>query len=452
MSARSLLALLGQPPTNQRVAALKRIIPPSLVQQVLRQTGHAQRHCPTLPFWLVVWLVIGMGLFARDSFRIIFKHLQPYQPGCTPASNTIAQARLALGLLPMRLLSRAVVKLLCAADTPGAFYNGLRLMAIDGFVLDLADTPANERAFGRPASGYAAGAFPQARVLGLCETGSHAFFRWLVKPCRRGESSMVPYLLGWLEPDMLLLWDRNLLSFRNVTQVLSRQAHLLARARGNLIFEPIKQLADGSYLAKMYRTPADRKKDKGGVVVRIIEYTLNDPGRPSKQKTHRLLTTLLDAEVYPAVELVELYHERWEEELSIDELKTHQKERPTLRSKTPLGVVQEIEGLLLAHYAVRALMYQAAGERGVAPRGLSFTGALKILRLRLAEVPKGRAAARRWWERLLLEVGEEQLPARRERINPRVIKKKISHWPKKRPQHLKPPRPTMPFRESIVIT
>jgi hypothetical protein len=211
-------------------------------------------------------------------------------------------------------------------------------------------------------------------------------------------------------------------------------------------------LKDGSYLAKLYRTPADRKKDKGGIAVRVIEYALSDPGRPTKEKKHRLLTTLLDAQAHPAVELVELYHERWEQELSIDELKTHQRERPVLRSKAPLGVAQEVEGLLLAHHAVRAVMHEAARQRGLAPRRLSFVGALKVIRLRLAEAPKGRVGHRRWWERLVLEVGEEQLPPRRDRINPRVIKKKISFWPKKRPHHRNPPRPTMPFRQSIVIT
>jgi hypothetical protein len=452
MSARAVFGLLQHRPTEQRVAALKRIIPLPVVQRALRQSRRGERHCPRLPLWLVVWLVIGTGLFARDSFRIIFKRLQPFVPGATPQGSTIAQARLALALLPLRLLARAVVKLLCGPGTPGAFHKGLRLMAIDGFVLDLPDTPANERAFGRPGSGRSPGAFPQARVLGLCETGSHAFYRWLLKPCRRGEVGMAAHLLGQLEAGMLLLWDRNFLSFKNVTQVLSRQAHLLARIKRHLIFEPIEELADGSCLAKLYRTPKDRKGGVGGVVVRIIQYTLNDPGRPTKEKAHRLLTTLLDADAYPAAELVELYHERWEEELSIDELKTHQKERPTLRSKTPLGVTQEVEGLMLAHYAVRAVMYQAACQAGVAPRRLSFVGALKILRLRLAEAPAGRAALERWWQGLLLEVGEERLPPRRNRINPRVIKKKMSSWPKKRPHHRNPPQPTMPFRESILIT
>ena len=452
MSARSLLGLIEHQPTDQRIAALKRVISQSTVTAALEQSGRAGRHCPRLPLWLTVWLVIGMGLFGADGLRAVFKRLQPYRPGATPGGNTIAQSRLALGLLVFRLLARMVVGLLCDEDTPGAFYQGMRLMAVDGFVLDLPDTPDNERAFGRPKSGRSPGAFPQARVLALCEVGSHAFWRWSVKPFWRGEATMAGHLLRQLERGMLVLFDRNFLSFGNVSQVLDRKAHLLARVASNRILEPIEVLADGSYLAKTYKTEYDRKKGREGVVVRVIQYELTDPNRPSKEKVHRLVTTLLDAEAYPALDLVELYHQRWEEELSIDELKTHQKERPVLRSKTPLGVVQEIEGLMLAHYCVRAVMYQAARERGLDPRRLSFVGTLRILRMRLQEAPRSRAALERWWEELLMEVGEEEIPPRRDRVNPRVIKKQVSAWPKKRPHHRNPPRPCMPFRDSILIT
>src|SRR5262249_40733043 len=346
----------------------------------LRHCGRAGRICPRLPLWLTVWLVLGMGLFGNDSLRAIFKRLQPYRPAATPNSNTITHSRLALGLLVFRILARLVVNLLCQPDTPGAFYQGMRLMAIDGFVLDLADTPQNDRAFGRPKSGRSPGAFPQARVVALCEVGSHAFWRWTVKPCWRGEATMAHHLLGRLEPGMLVLLDRNLLSCRNLSQVLAREAHLLARVPRNRVLEPVQELADGSYLARTYRTEYDRKKGKNGTVVRVIEYTLCDPQRPSKEKVHRLVTTLTDAEAYPALDLVELYHQRWEEELSIDELKTHQKERPVLRSQTPRGVAQEIERLMLAHYCARAVMCEAAGERGVHPRRVESGGKMRGLR------------------------------------------------------------------------
>ena len=164
-----------------------------------------------------------------------------------------------------------------------------------------------------------------------------------------------------------------------------------------------------------------------------------------------MLTTLRDASRHPARRLITLYHERWEEELTIDEVKTHQCERPVLRSQTPAGVVQEVYGLLLGHYVVRTLMAEAAQKAEVSPRQLSFTGTLKILRCRLPQCPASAAGRRRWYEDLLAEVAEEVLEPRRERINPRVIKRKMSNWEKKRPEHAHYPQPTKKFRQSIVM-
>jgi hypothetical protein len=328
-------------------------------------------------------------------------------------------------------------------------------MGLDGFVLDVADTPANDNAFGRPGSGRAKAAFPQVRILALCELGSHSFYRWQLKPCRRGESKMTRVLLRHLEADMLLLWDRNFFSYKHLEQIKKRHAQLLARVKSNLILEPTAVLEDGSYLSKVYPSARHRERDEGGIEVRVIEYTLEGTGHSDDGKVHRLLTTLLDAKEHPAKELILLYHERWEEELAIDEVKTHLRERPVLRSQTPALVVQEIEGLLLAHFAVRALMQEAAQRQELDPDRLSFTATLKILRCRLPEVPKNpkdKAGRKRWWEDLVAEVSEQVLPPRRHRINPRVIKRKMSNWKKKRPCHRKHPQPTKPFRDSIVIT
>lgn len=262
---------------------------------------------------------------------------------------------------------------------------------------------------------------------------------------------MAPHLLRGLTADMLLLCDRGFLSYRTVTRVRQRQAHLLARIKKNLIFKPLQRLCDGSYLAKLYRSPAHRRRDEGGIRVRIIEYTFADAGRPGSGQKHRLLTTLLDPRRHSARRLIVLYHERWEEELTIDELKTHQRQRPVLRSETPAGVVQEIYGLLLAHYVVRKLMCEASQQAGVGPRQLSFVATLKILRCRLPECPKSARARRQWYANLLAEVAEQILEPRRERINPRVIKRKMSNWRKKRPEHRRHPQPTKKFRQSIVM-
>ena len=444
-------AALASWPTGERLRALQRIIPRAQVEAVLAQTGHDRAICTRLPGWFMVWFVIALGLCCRDCYRQLFRWLQPFRPGAVPGRSTLCEARQRLGIAPLRVLAERVICLLGQPSTPGAFYRGMRTMALDGSVLDVADTPANEHAFGRPGSGRAPGAFPQVRLLALCETGSHVLWRFLLKPLRHGEVSMAPFLLRFLQEDMLLLWDRNFLNYTTLSAVLQRQAHLLARIRSNLIFEPIQVLPDGSYLSKLYRSSADRRRDHDGIVVRIIEYTLDDPNRPGAGERHRLLTTLLDAELDPATTLVCLYHERWEEELTLDELKTHQRERPVLRSQTPAGVVQEVYGLLLAHYLVRVLMHEAAATQDLDPRRLSFTATLKILRCRLPECPAGEHGLSRWYHLLVQEIAEEVIEPRRNRINPRVIKRKMSKWPKKRPLHRLFPQPTKPFEQAIVM-
>ncbi len=262
---------------------------------------------------------------------------------------------------------------------------------------------------------------------------------------------MARYLLRFVQEDMLLLWDRHFLTDATFSAVRKRGAHLLVRITADRIFEPIEVLADGSYLAKLYRTRADRLRDRNGVGVRIIEYTLNDPTRADGAERHRLLTTLLDPELDPATTLICLYHERWEEELAIDELKTHQRERPVLRSQTPAGVLQEVYGLMLAHYLVRVLMQEAAATQNLDPQRMSFTATLKILRCRLPECPASQRGGQRWYRLLVQEVAEEVIPPRRNRINPRVIKRKMSKWPKKRAKHRHFPQPTKLFEEAIVM-
>jgi len=438
-------------PTRERTRALKRIIPRARIEEVLARTGRSRAHCPRLPGWFMVWFVIALGLFCRDCYRQVFRWLQPFRPNANPPRSTFCEARQRLGVAPIRHLAEDTIRLLGRPETPGAFHRGMRTMALDGFVVDLPDTPANERAFGRPGSGRAPAAFPQARVLALCETGSHVLWRSLIKPCHRGEVTMAHHLLRSLQRDMLLLWDRNFLSYQAVAEVRQRRAHLLARIKSNLIFTPIRVLEDGSYLAKLYRSAADRRRDREGILVRIIEYTFDDPGRPGSGERHRLLTTLLDGAPDPAETLIVLYHERWEEEVTLDELKTHQRERPALRSQTPGGVVQELYGLLLGHYVVRVLMQEAAASRGLDPQRMSFTGALKILRCRLPECPASRRGRGRWYHNLVAKIAEEVLPERRDRVNPRVIKRKMSNWRKKRPEHRHYPQPTKRFAESIVM-
>jgi len=436
----------------ERLRALKRFVSRKAIAMALRRSATPHRYCKMLPRWFVVWFVISIGLFCRDSYRQIFRWLLKYDPHRgTPGRSTFCVARQSVGVAPLWRLSREVIQLLANPDTPHAFYAGMRLMSVDGFVVDVADTPENEHTFGRPGGGRSPGAFPQVRVVCLCEVGTHLLWRFVIKPKRCGEPSMARYLTRFLAENMLLLWDRGFLSYSLVKAVKARKAQLLARVKKDFLFKPIRRLSDGSFLAKMYPSSRHRERDADGILVRIIEYTLDDPGRSGSGERHRLLTTLLDAHKHPAKRLILLYHSRWEEEITIDEFKTHERERPVLRSQTPAGVVQEIYGLLLGHFIIRKLMFIASQLAACAPRDLSFTNTLKILRCRLPEVRRSAPLRSRWLNTLLAEISKERLEPRRNRINPRVIKRKLSYWPKKQQKHRKFPQPTKSFRRSIVI-
>jgi hypothetical protein len=405
-----------------------------------------------------------MGILTDLPYRQVFKACRRLWPGeQTPHRSSLCLARQRLGLAPLRRLFGRVVRLLATPQTPGAFYKGWRLMALDGSVYNVPDSPANAAAFGRPSGGPRGdGAFPQVRKLSLVEVGTHTEVAFVVKGIKEADSSeqrQAPGLFRHLRPDMLLVWDRGFLSYLLWKGVVTQGCQLLARASSWLVL-PVKQaLADGSYLSKLYPRDWDRVKDRHGLVVRVIRYTINDPQRVGHGEEHVLLTTLLDAERYPAKELVLLYHERWEIELVYDEQKTHQNPwrvtKPAdLRSQTPQGVLQELYALSLGHFVVRSVMAQAAAREGLDPDGLSFVGCLQILRCRLPECPdpaSGSFAA--WYEALLGEVSRERTDdaVRRNRINPRVVKVKMSKFKKKRPEHRPVPPLTKTFAESVVM-
>ena len=438
-----------------RLLLLEQVIGPQRVRQALEDTGCFDSRRCRLTREVIFWVVLAMGLLTDLPIRQVFKACRRLRPGeATPHRSSLCLARQRLGLAPVRRLHEQTVRLLATPQTPGAFYKGWRLMALDGSVYNVPDSDANAAAFGRPSGPRGAGAFPQIRKLSLVEVGTHvevAFVAKGIKEPDSGEQRLAPGLFRHLRPDMLLVWDRGFFSYVLWKWVVTQGCQLLARVSSRLVLRPTQPLADGSYLAKMYRSSKHRRKDQDGILLRVIEYTFHDKGRPGSGQIHRLLTTLCDARKDPAKRLIELYHERWEEELAIDELKTHQKQRPVLRSQRPAGVVQEIYGLLLAHFVVRKLMFEAAAKAAVSPRQLSFVGALKILRCRLPEVPRRLAGRRRWYQDLLSEIAEETLQPRRDRINPRVIKRKMSKWPKKRPEHRQSPQPTKKFRAALEI-
>ena len=371
--------------------ALEAAIPDEAVATAIEATGTRERRRRRLPTRLVVTLVVAMGLWAAESMRhVLAEVVAGWREGASgrrarwrlPSTAAIVQARRRAGARLLRELFHAVAGPIATDETTGAFLGGLRLMAVDGTTLDLADTPENERAFGRPTSGRGerGGAFPQLRVVALIETGTHALCDAVLRPCRCGEAPAALRLLRSVGPGMLLLWDRGFHSYELVRATLCREADVLGRARGNVVLQPTEVLADGSFLAAIYPTPKARRRGEDGIVVRVIEYALDTPAGPGREK-YRLITSLTDERAFPAERLATTYHERWEIETALDEVKVHQWAHPRpLRSKHPREVVQEVYGLLLAHLAIRTLMHQAALREHLDPDRLSLTGALRVLR------------------------------------------------------------------------
>ena len=447
-----------------RLLLLEHVIGPDRVRQALEDTGCFDSRRCRLTREVIFWVVLAMGILTDLPLRQVFKYARRLRPGeATPHRSSLCLARQRLGLAPLRRLFAAVVRLLATPQTPGAFYRGWRLMALDGTVYNVPDSPANAAAFGRASGGPRGdGAFPQVRKVSLVEVGTHAEVAFVVKGIKEpgsGEQRLVPGLFRHLQPDMLLVWDRGFFGYSLWKGVVTQGGQLLARVSSRLVLPPLQVLADGSYLSKLYPRDWDRIKDRNGQWVRVIRYTHTDPQRGGCGEEHVLLTTLLDAGRYPAQELVLLYHERWEIELVFDEQKTHQNpwrvtKSADLRSQTPHGVLQELYALSLGHFVVRSVMGEAAATAGLDPDRLSFVGCLQILRCRLPECPDPRAAPfAAWYRGLLAEVSQERTDdaVRRNRINPRVIKVKMSKFKKKRPEHRPVPPLTKTFAESVVL-
>jgi len=385
-----------KPATDQRlsdhisIGVLTRVFPPELVDRVVAEAGRVEQRHRLLPARVVVYYVLALALFADSSYEEVMRALVEglawasgwRQVWEVPAKGSIFKARSRLGREPLRLLFEAVAGPLATAATRGAFYREWRLMSLDGTCLDVADTAANEQEFGRPGSARreGGGAFPQLRLVGLSETGTHAICAAAIGPLSRSENELADELLGGLAPAMLCLADRGFYSFQRFTNARKRGAQLLWRVKANMVLPREAQLADGSYLTRIYANQPDQRAQRDGQQVRVVEYQLADRLSDPEQR-YRLLCTILESDQAPASELGALYHERWELENTLDELKVHQRgPRVVLRSKQPDGVYQEAYGYLCTHHAIRRLMHDAALQGDLDPDRLSFTRSLRAAR------------------------------------------------------------------------
>ncbi len=439
-----------------RIAGLEKVIAPELVTQALAATGKQVTRDCKLNNEVMIWVVLCMGLFTDRPIRQVFKACRRLRKNeRTPARSTLCMARQRLGSAPVQVLHRLVVRPLATPQTPGAFYRGLRKVAIDGTVLDVPDCDAHQR-WGRSSGSRGKGPFPQIRKISLVELGTHIEFAFVFGGWNKSEKALVRPLWSQIPRDALLIEDRGFFSYKH-WKAVHRRCKLLVRIQKSMVFKPIKYYADGSFLAKVYPSNWYREHDKKGILVRVIEYKLNDPQRVGHNEVHRLMTNLLDSEEYPAMELIMEYHERWEEEIVFDEQKTHQdpcraEKTTNLRSETKDGLKQELYAISLAHFTIRALMFEAAKEANIDVDRLSFKGCFQTLTTRLPECdPCDEAKISEWYAALIWEIGGERIPERRNRINPRVIKRKMSRWKKCRPKDRKRKPLTKTFEQTIVM-
>ena len=424
--ARTAATLPGGPRLSDHlsIGVLAHVFPRPAVRASLAACGRTSRRRRDLPAEVMVYFVLALGLFRSVSTREVLRCLAEglHWLGAGPlrlaGRAALSHARKRLGVEPLRELRRRCVRARATAATPGATWRGLALRAWDGTTLDLPDEAVNREAFGKPGASRGEAAFPQVRLTALVEVGTRVPLAWTQGPYRESETAQAQRLHDHLGPGQLLLADRGYLGKDHWQQAAATGAQLLWRARRDTDLPVDRVLADGSWLSPY-----------GDGLVRVVAYTLAE----APDETYRLVTTLLEPETAPAVELAALYHERWEIETAYDELKTHMLgPRPSLRSKTPELVRQEVEGLLLAYHAVRAFLAEAARDEDLDPDHLSFVHAVRVVRRRLQNPgPRRRARIARVRD-LCREILEERAGSSRGLRHPRGVKRKMSNYPIRR--------------------
>lgn len=373
------------------LGVITKFFPLDKVREVLVETKRASVRERDLPAHVVVYYVIALALYMRSSTREVLRCLlegvqwllDPSVGIKVAGKSGISQARSRLGSEPMRRLYGRLVGPIAEKRTKGAWYRDWRLVSLDGSSLDVADTEDNEKTFGRPGASRGASAFPKLRFVALLENGTHVLWAARMGPFGTDELTLARDVVQSLGNGMLCLADRFFPGYDLWRRAAKTGADLLWRARQNARLDVDRRLPDGSYLSRIYASTSDRRNQRKGIVVRVVDYRLHNV--PGSDALYRLITTILDPKQAPAKELAALYHERWEIETSLDELKTHLRgAQIVLRSKTPELVEQEFWGLLLAHFAIRGLMHEAALKADEDPDRLSFLHAVRVVQRRLA--------------------------------------------------------------------
>ena len=386
---------------NLTIGVLSGLIHRDVIDDVIRECGSREKRSRLLPAHVVMYYVLALNLFFGEAYEEVMRQLVNglrflgnWRDNWTvPSTSAISQARTRLGEAPMKLLFARVAVPMARAGTRGAWFRGLRVMAIDELVLDVPDTSDNDKEFGRSGSATAPGPFPQVRLVALGECGTHGIVDAAFGPVATGEQTYAAQLIARFVPGMLVLADRNFYSYQAWCDGVRTGAQLLWRVSATLRLPALGWLPDGSFRSVLIN-PKIRGRRREALIaaaldgenldptqamaVRVVEYMIDNR---AGGELFCLITTLADHEAASAVELAAAYAQRWEIELSFDEIEIHQTgQNRVLRSRTPELVKQKIWSLLLAHYAIRHVMKDAADTVGTDPDDLSFIRSYRAIR------------------------------------------------------------------------
>ncbi|MFI1155089.1 IS4 family transposase [Streptomyces sp. NPDC020817] len=404
-----------------RIGILTKVFTAELVDAAIAKHDRAEQRCRLLPARLVVYFVLVLCLFARESYEEVLRVLTSGLPGSRTLAgvnrSSLCRARSGLGEDVMETLFRLVAGPLATQDTPGAWWRGLRLLALDGTRFDLPDSASNGDTFDGPSTGGIPFGFPRVRAAVLAEIGTHGVLDARLGGYRDGERSLAYPLAASTGPDDLVIADRGFWSVEFAHAFTATGANLLVRLQSNHLGTAQEELTDGSYVSMMrpgkevrLRASREGRTLPRQTTYRVITFTKDD-------KTAYLGTTLLDREQHPASELIALYQQRWEIELAFDEIKNHLGPSGPIRSRTPEGVRQELWAYLAVHRAIRQFAHAAAIARpSVDAYGVSYLKCVRIIR---RSVPSQAGATTARLTRTLAEAAQEarsrMLPARRNR-------------------------------------
>ncbi len=400
--ARGSIPALGRLTDHLAIGVLTGLVHRDIVDDVIRECGKREKRLRLLPAHVVLYYVLALNLYFGEAYEEVMRQLVNglrflgnwRDNWEVPSTSAISQARTRLGDAPLKLLFERVAVPMARAGTRGAWFRGLRVMAIDGLVLDVPAIPENDEEFGRSGNATASSPFPQVRLVALGECGTHGIVDAAFGPVATGEHTFAAALITRFSPDMLVLADRNFYSYQAWSDAVATGAQLLWRVSASLRLPVLEWLPDGS-LRSVVINPKVRGRRREQLVaaaaagddldpdqamaVRVVEYMIDN--RVGGGELFCLITTLADHEFAPAVELAAAYAQRWEIELSFDEIEIHQTGGDrVLRSRTPELVKQEIWSLLLTHYAVRRVMKDAADTVGTDPDDLSFIRSYRAIR------------------------------------------------------------------------